>query len=633
MPGIFGAMAADRRHSPARIVESMADLLTHQPWYGSLLESRGASSFGAVSTNPAFSRDSRYVARDEARLLVEGTAFTVDGTPLADDTPDLAERLLSLYLDDEQAFPGRLGGHFNLVVEDHRRSTVQLINDRLGFAQLYWYADDRVFLFGPELKAFLAWQGLDRTLDKGAFGTFLAAQCPLGRHTLFRRAAMFAPASRLTWRRGEPVQVERYWRPEPRAVTGRSDEDLVDEALRLYRRSVDKRIPETWQGRVVIPLSGGLDSRLLLWLTRGHGERLDLFTHGQDRCTDAVIARRAAATLGLEAQHRLVTIDPDWAGEHARQAVWLNDGQINLRNATLVGISHEVGPGAVPFLNGIIGAYLSLGVGGFATGADLKPARGTDRLHEKVLSLAGLGRSREALKLVMADDLAQRMAESADEQALEAFADFDHVELLGDRKILFVNGNLGRRMQGTVDANKHFFHDLLPFVDEELQDFWLTIPLADRLGNRLYRVLYRRHLTELARVPWAQTGLDLFASDAEVKAASRAMARKVLRHRMLSRYSFGLLNLPSRELYLHREIWLRRNRVFRGMMRETLGAVNSTGCPWFDQRRVDRLFRRFDRGVDHLLRLLMQVATVVIWHDQFLANPPPGADLADREDQ
>jgi asparagine synthetase B (glutamine-hydrolysing) len=630
MPGIFGAAAVEARRSPARITAAMSDLLTHQPWYGSLLDTRGAVSLGAVSTSPWFSRTARLAQRPEARLLVDGTAFTIDGTPLPDDSPDLAARLLDLYLEAGDRFPRRLGGHFNLVLQDFRTETVQLLNDRLGFAHLYWYADEQLFLFGPELKAFLAWRGFDRTLDQGAFGSLLAAQCPFGTHTLFSRVSMLAPGSHLTWHRGR-VELDRYWRPEPEPREGRSDEELVDQALALYRRSVDKRIPASWRGRVVIPLSGGLDSRLLLWLARGHGDRLDLFTHGQHDCTDAVIARQTAEALGLLPRHRLVTIDPDWAGRHARQAVWLNDGQLNLRNATLIGIDNEVGPEAVPFLNGIIGAYMSLGAGGFVTEDDLRPVTDQALLRQKALAVSGMRHSRQRLRQIIIEDRADQMAEEADEQAWEAFNDFRHVELFGDQKILHINSNPGRRMQGTVDVNKYFFHDLLPFVDEELLAFWLGIPLKDRLDNRLYRELYRRRLPRLARVPWSHTGLDLFADEHAARAAASAKSKRLRRRRLLSKYSWGRISLPSKELYLHREVWLRRNRVFRGMMRDTLRAVNATGCPWFDQKQVHRLFRKFDRGGDHHLPQLLQVATVVIWHDLYLVNGPAGHELVGLE--
>ena len=605
----------------------MAHRLAHQPWYGRLLHRHRGTVFGAMSASPWFSVEHRLAHRPEARLVVEGTAFTIDGVPLPDDTPGLASRLLDLYLDSPDRFPTRLGGHFNLAVEDFRSASFQLINDRLGFAHLYWYADDDVFLFAPELKAFLCWRGFDPELDEGAFGSMLAGQCPVGTRTLFRRVTMLAPATRLTWQRGR-LDIERYWRPNPAPEHGRSDGELVDQALTLYQRSVDKRLPASWKGRVVIPLSGGLDSRLLLWISRHTGDRLDLFTHGQAHCTDAVIAGQIAGSLDLAHRHRLVTIDPDWAGEHARQAVWLNDGQINLRNATLIGISEEVGPEPVPFLNGIIGAFMSLGVGGFVGRDDLSPITDPRELRKKALAAAGLAQGRETLRLVMPGELADRLADQAEDQAWEAFDDLKHVERFGDRKILFINGNPGRRMQGTVDAHRYFFHDLLPFVDEDLAAFWLSIPLEDRLGNRLYHEMYRRRIPGLARIPWSHTGLDLFAPAEAARASAAEKARKTHRLRLLSKYSLGRISIRGSEFYLHREVWLRRNRVFRGLMKSTLRRVNDTGCPWFDQRLVNRLFRRFDLGGDHHLRMLMQVATVVIWHDQFLGQTA-GADLED----
>lgn len=628
MPGVFGAIAVRKHRDPRPVADSMQNLLVHQDWYATVLDQRDNVTLGAVSTNPWFRETSNLAQRPEARLIIEGTAVTIDGQPVPADADDLADRLLNVYLEDAEGLPRRLGGHFNLVVQDWRRDCIQLINDRVGFAHMYWYADNDVFLFGPELKSFLAWSDFDRTVDEGSFGAFLVSQCPLGTRTLFQKVSMLAPATRLTWSNGE-VSIDRYWRPEPQPETGRDIDDLLDEAMTLYERSISKRIAASWNERVVIPLSGGLDSRLLVWLLRSHGDRLDLYTHGQDGCTDAVYGREAAEAVGVAEQHKVVTIDPDWAGENARRAVWLNDGQLNLRNATLIGISETVGPQAVPFLNGIIGPHMSLGVGGFVKPEDLRPITDEDELRSAVIANMGMGKSLAFLRSIMAADQADRMSSLAQEQAWESFDDYRHIESFGDQKILHINANFGRRMQGTVDVHKYFFHDLVPFADDELFQLWLRIPMRDRMGNGLYQEMYRRRIPELAAVPWAQTGLGLFATEAELQAAAKARANRRQRQTALRKFSFGLINLQAKDSYNHREVWLRKQTAFRRVVRDTLSDVNATGCDWLDQQAVDGLFRKFDRGADHLLRPLMQVATTVIWHDQFLGHSEHQRSLGD----
>ncbi len=626
MPGIFGARSRVPHKHPDAIVEIMRENLSHQPWYTGLVESFGIQVLGALSTNPNFSRENHLACRPEATLLIEGTAITLDGTPIPDNAPDLAECLLNNYLRWGDDFVHHMGGHFNLVVLDHRDGRLQLVNDRLGFAHMYWYADDDIFIFAPELKAFLAWQGLDRTLNEASLASLLARECPFGTETLFSSIQMLAPASRLVFSE-EGVQVHRYWRPEPRPEGNRSTDSWLDEAETLYRRSFEKRLPENWDDRVILPLSGGLDSRLLLWQARGQGNNLDLFTHGQKDCTDAIIAGKVASELGLGHRHHLIEMNPDWAGENGRRAVWLNDGQLNLRNATLVGISEELKPGPLPFLNGIIGAHMSLGTGGFVSPKEIVHIGEEDVLRQKVLDYSGVSSGSIFLEEMMAPDTAARMKQLAADQAWRSFDDFRHIELFGDQKMLHTNCNPGRRMQGTVDVHRYFFHDLLPFVDEDLHDMWLRIPLKLRLNNVLYKELYRRRIKNLAAVPWSYTNLNLYATDEENAAALDRRMKSLKRQKWLRKYSLGLINIRNRDAYNHRETWLRKNREFRNLMIGTLSDIQCSGCELFDQGKINRMFQRFDQGRDYLFRPLMQVATVVIWFDLFMKKDQPCAGL------
>ncbi len=625
MPGIFGAVAANERRDPRPVATGMLDLLNHRPWYNAtLVEDRGLA-LGAVSTNPWFARETRLAESPQARLLVEGTAFTIDGRPVADDAPDLARRLLDLFLQDGDAFIRRIGGHFNLVVADRQSRRVQILNDRCGFAHMYWYADDEVFLFAPELKAFMAWSAFDGEPDRGSFAAMMTGT-GFGDRTLFRKVSMLTPGSRVVWSPAG-VSVEHYWRPEPRAEEGRDVESWLDEGQDLFRKSIAKRIPASWDGRVVVPLSGGLDSRLLLALAKDHGDRLEIFTHGTRQCTDYKLARRIADDQGLGHRHRLVEIDPDWIGQNAREAIWLNDGQLDFRNAFLVGVSRTVGEGPVPFLNGIIGAHMSLGVGGFCGEDEAREITDPDEYRRLALKTYGIHGSTLLFPKFLRPELVDAMSREAADQVWDSFREYDHVPLFSDRKVLHINGNMGRRHQGTVDIHKFFFHDLLPFVDEELHDLWLRIPLRLRLGNLLYQEMYRKRLTSLARIPWSHSGLDLFAAADEIETAMKKLKRDQNRKRMLRKLSFGLLGSPIRENYTQRELWLRTNRLHREFVTDILRDVTATGCDWFDQDRVDRMVKEFMRGKDYLWSKLMEVTTILVWFDLFQKNRPIGFKL------
>ncbi len=631
MPGIYGAVALRPDRDPSEVAEAIRDMITHQRWYGHASDRRGGRVIGAVSTNPAFSAANRLAERDGVRLLIEGTALTIDGRHVPDDDPDFARGLLDLYLAEGDDYVDRVTGHYNLVIDDSRDGRLILQNDHLGFAHLYWYLDDEVFLFGPELKMCLAWRGVDLTVDRASVANVLAQECPFGEETLLRRASTLLEGSRLVLQDGQ-VATERYWRPTYPVEEDRSPEDFGDEALALYERSVAKRVPRD-SGRVVAALSGGLDSRLLLHTARHHGDALDIFTHGQDDCLETTIARRVARTLGLEHRHRLIPLKPSWYGEHAREAVWLNDGMCNARNAGLIGVSHEVGPGPAPFLNGILGPYMSIGTGHYIKPEDMSENHDDDFLRARILAFTGADRGASAFAQYMVPDAAREMGELAQDQIWRAFQAYRDLPLVGN-KIMFCQViNLAKRMQTAVDMHKYFFFDVIPMIDNELFDLYQRIPLRHKPRNAIYQDMYRRRLTDLARVPWSRTGHDLFASEEEIERTVSARMKRLDRIRKIRRWSLGRLNPRERSQYLHREVWLRKDRTYREEFGSVLAGAADGGCDFLDPDRVMDLWQGFQRGQDWHHHTLMQIYTTLVWHEQFLRTAPRGRDLLPLEDQ
>ncbi len=625
MPGIFGAVALSPDRDSGDIADAMRASITHQDWYWSCTNRREGRVIGAVSANPAFSEATHLAADGGVRLLIEGTALTIDGQHVPDTAPDFAQRLLAAYLADGDDFIKRVGGHFNLVIDDGRDGRLLIMNDHLGYEQMYWYLDDQVFLFGPELKVCLAWRGVDLEVDRASVATFLAQECPFGDHTLLRRAKNLMQGSRLELRDGR-VKVERYWRPNFEVVEERSHEEIADEALSLYERALAKRLPPDAK-RIVVALSGGLDSRLLLYLVRERGDDLQIFTHGQPDCEEYLIARQVTRKLGLEHRHELVEIRPEWYGEHAQQAVWLNDGMCNARNAGLIGISRQLGVGPDPFLNGIMGPYLSIGSGHYIKPEDIVLIEDEDELRRNVLDFTGTNRGSRAFDLFMEADAAQEMRALAREQIWSTFQEYRVHPNFGIQKMMHLALNTGRRMQMSVDVHKFFFHDLIPLIDTDLFELYQRIPTPDKLQNPIYMDMYRRRITDLARVPWSRTGHDLFADPRDI---ARTIGRrmKILElNKFIRKLTRGRINPRSRVTYHDREAWLRKNKVYRAEITGVLSNVAASGCDFMVQAKVDWLLAELDKGKDWYFHSLMQIYTMLVWHEQFLRSAPRGREL------
>ena len=88
-------------------------------------------------------------------------------------------------------------------------------------------------------------------------------------------------------------------------------------------------------------------------------------------------------------------------------------------------------------------------------------------------------------------------------------------------------------------ANLHHLPGAFPYVTRELFEHCMRLPRSERQEHNLYRRIYREKFPELARVPWAKTGLPLDRyGPSPDKAAWRIWAEAVLR-----RLSGGLVNV------------------------------------------------------------------------------------------
>ncbi|MFH1843455.1 MAG: asparagine synthase-related protein, partial [bacterium] len=405
MPGIFGAIDPVRQHDWERLGQNVLALLGHQPWYGTALRTEDTACLGAVATSPHFAAERYFATNERCSLIVEGHALAVDGESL-DPRTEVAARLLDLYTKAGDAFIERVTGFFNLAIHHRHESGLTVFNDRIAYGHLYYYHDGDFLLFAPEVKAFLAHPRLDKSLDEAGVAYFLAGhEGMIGDRTYLQKAKILPAAAKLEYRNGK-VTVSRYWRAEFRPDVTLNPDDIIDCCLDRYRRSLQARLPAESYERIVVPLSGGLDSRLLTRLLCDQGRspaELSLYTHGKPDSLDYRLARKVAAKLGLSDRHRLLEVHPDWLGENALKSVWLTDGQFIFSNAYLIGINEQLGPGRFPFVNGFIGSYLSLSAR--VTADDLLPLTDRAGLADRVVAALSLPIGHAMLRFFLRDEV------------------------------------------------------------------------------------------------------------------------------------------------------------------------------------------------------------------------------------
>ncbi len=103
-----------------------------------------------------------------------------------------------------------LRGMFAFAVWDRRRGQLFLARDRLGKKPLYYAHVGETLVVGSEIKALLAFPGLDRTLDVEAVSDYLSLSYVPRDKTIFRRVRKLLPGHYLVADRSG-IRVRSYW--------------------------------------------------------------------------------------------------------------------------------------------------------------------------------------------------------------------------------------------------------------------------------------------------------------------------------------------------------------------------------------------------------------------------------------
>jgi asparagine synthase (glutamine-hydrolysing) len=232
-----------------------------------------------------------YVLGGPETLFQDGEDFVaVAGTLTCDGKmgrPAL-EALLAMAEPDWQ----RLGGQFIALVHKSGRTT--LFTDYFGAFQLFHDADMRLFSTAL-LAAANAMPSL--SFDRQGVYEFAFNVVPIGNGTVFAELDTLGP-DRLVELGEGGVILHPVAKPLPE-----TEEMPLDARIAAHRDRLMAIVQDHvrhFGGNVFCPLSGGLDSRLVLAALRAAGCRPHVYVYGGPDSADVRIAREIAAAQGFE---------------------------------------------------------------------------------------------------------------------------------------------------------------------------------------------------------------------------------------------------------------------------------------------------------------------------------------------
>ncbi|MGE4504858.1 MAG: asparagine synthase-related protein [Desulfovibrionaceae bacterium] len=518
-------------------------------------------------------RDWKYVEENGKDVWVCGWA-EADGALL--DATDLAGMSCRALREGKfDSLPLKLHGSFALAC--CRNGECLLVTDAVRSIPLFWRAGDGEVLAGDDPDLLCA---RELPLDESSAEEFLAAGFVTGNATL-REGLRGVQAGQHATISDDEVSLVDYYEYRCTYDDSRTELELADEHDAVIMRAMERVVRSTGGRQLVVPLSGGLDSRMVAsCLARLGRDNVLCYTYGLPGNAEARKSEEVAASLGLPWLH--VEYDP-----HAVRTAMADEQYREYRRfaSSQVSSPHIDEWFALQRLDseGLVdkdAVFLPGHTGDFICGGHLKhlfdpahnenPHAFAEAMLRKHYSLWEDHVRKAPVRALLLSRLECAAGQGPLDSPEGLAAAYEFWEWRERQAKFIINA---------VRAYEWFGFDWrLPLWDRELMEFWKGVPLGLKHEKYLYRLALVRHdpfgvfAGEALAGPWdAQAALDRF------RARKRGVRRRLKR---------ALLGMPGVRCWAERRSRIRR--LEKQYASHPLGIVRCWDRDEYVRRHIDK---------------------------------------------
>jgi asparagine synthetase B (glutamine-hydrolysing) len=555
------------------------------------------------------------IARDPATgsiLILLGRSWL--GTQ---DIP--AAMLLQQFLRDGHIALTHLGGSFGILIWVPQAGTLIVVTDRLATKKIYVWNSGETTLLATELNTLLGHPQAPRVIDAIAVEQFLITSHLVDTRSLIREVRVLPPGT-ITRINRAGIASERYWTPR---IVPANDDGLDKWADRLadsLSPAVRARCGNT---PLLLPLSGGLDSRsVAAFIPPDLAASATACAFGHSHCHDVRYGRRIARALG--ASFSRLSIPGNFFRHYLEPVQAMCDGEVSIEALPmyrLIGIGR---PGQT-MLMGFLGDALSGGhlLGPEQTQHSENPLDAVWRRKYQ-----GMGFSEELLERVLLPKRYQTIKGSTRALMRQALDDADADTLDEKALIAELHNRQSRYISyfGRMLSSRYRVEN--PFLDTNVMDTFLAMPLVHRRGQRAYRRMLVRHAPRLAVLPENNTHRPVTFTDVHGMKATSGMNGPTshmpaglqwrlnkFQHKLddlLISVSGGWLGSHNRDYYVHHDESIRRvdPKWYQAKLLD-----NPYSADWFCETALEKLLEEhISRKQDHSIRI-NNIVAFLAWRE------------------
>ena len=394
------------------------------------------------------------------------------------------------------SFFERLNGMFAIAAWNEVDEELYLSRDRFGIKPLYYWFNGDIICFGSEIKAIIEHPDYEIDVDLDALNEYFTFQNIFSYNTLFKGIALLPPANTVNINHQTKCIKYNCWWDYDFTKTDESKpfEESVKETKRLFQQAVTRQmISDVPLGTY---LSGGMDSGSITAVASSHVDRLATFTCGFDM----------SETTGVEANYD-ERRDAELMANHFKTEQFeqvMNAGDIRWSLPKLVYHLEDLRVGmSYPnyYISRLASKFVKVCLQG--TGGD-ELFGGYPWRYYKVFDSINKDDFFDQYY-----DFWQRLV--PDEEKVELFTKnvFDQIDIDEPRKVFervftfndklkydtpeeHINNSLyfeiktflpGLFLVGDKLSMAHGLEERFPFMDNDLVDFAMKIPIKHKLGN------------------------------------------------------------------------------------------------------------------------------------------------------
>ena len=176
----------------------------------------------------------------------------------------------------------KLNGMFAFAVWDQKERKLTLARDRYGIKPVYYYYDGLKFIFGSEVKAILAYPEIQAKLNLQGLREYFTFQNFFTNQTLFQNILLLDKGSYLEISLdNRQLKKTMYWDYVFKEDYSSNQQEATEEVTRLFKQAVRRQLMSD------VPLgsylSGGMDSGSITAIASQYIPNLNTFTIGFDK--------------------------------------------------------------------------------------------------------------------------------------------------------------------------------------------------------------------------------------------------------------------------------------------------------------------------------------------------------------